>query len=76
MYAHCNGVWVRFGGSYWLAETPLAVSVMGYLAGTMELLAADTARFVIDLRYIDPAVYPNLGEVIIYHQTTEDLRCM
>src|SRR5215469_15912608 len=26
MYAHCNGVWVRFGGSYWLAETPLAVS--------------------------------------------------
>jgi hypothetical protein len=50
----------------------LAADRGGYLSGTMELLDADTARFVNDQRYYDSRL-----EVIIYRKTDEEVpRCM
>jgi hypothetical protein len=77
LFAHCGAELVRFGGSGWRAEQPLAISWFGYFPGTMELLDADTARFVLDLRYVDPRYFTlPPAEVTIYHPTTDNPRCM
>jgi hypothetical protein len=74
LYIHCGGLLVRFGGASWRAAQPLdrLATGGGYISGTMELLDADTTRYVNDQRYYDSPV-----EVIIYRKTDEEVpRCM
>jgi hypothetical protein len=68
LYAHCGIDLVRFGGANWRAESPYGDGLPGYIAGTMELLDGDTARFVIDQRHFASRV-----EVIVYHKTAEQV---
>ncbi len=77
IYAHCGAELVRFGGSNWRADQPLQTTAESYIAGTMELPDADTARFALDLRYLDQlAISGPPVEVVIYHQTTDAVGCM
>jgi len=66
LYTHCGIEYAPFGGKTWRAITPLpeprakpgenGITVYsGYTAGTMTLVDASTARFVVDLRYTDVA---------------------
>jgi hypothetical protein len=68
LYAHCGIDLVRFGDANWRAEPPYGDGLPGYIAGTMELLDPNTARFVVDLRY-----FASRTEVIIYHRTNEEV---
>lgn len=63
LYVHCGGEFTRFAGNTWQTSTPPGnlqprpepdgrTRVTGYLAGTMELVSADLARFVVDMRYV------------------------
>ncbi|WP_155374427.1 hypothetical protein [Catellatospora vulcania] len=66
LYVHCTGEFTRFGGRHWHSDSPPGDlsprpgsngnrKITGFVAGTMELLDADTARFVIDTRYVETA---------------------
>jgi hypothetical protein len=66
LYTHCGIEYAPFGGKTWRAITPLpeprakagedGITVYsGYTAGTMTLVDAATARFVVDVRYADVA---------------------
>jgi hypothetical protein len=73
LYTHCGGEYTRFAGRTWRADNPPGnpvpradaagvTRVTGYVYGTMTLLAADQAEFVIDPRGIagppaDPVVF-------------------
>ena len=68
LYAHCGIDLTRFGGASWRAEQPYVDGLPGYVVGTMELLDADTARFVFDQRYFASTI-----EVIIFHKTADEV---
>jgi hypothetical protein len=76
LMAHCTGEFTRFGGRFWRTDDPpgnLAprsdpdgtTRITGYLAGTMQLVDADTARFIIDTYYVDVT-----DPVVEYHAMT------
>jgi hypothetical protein len=66
LYTHCGIELAQFAGANWRAERPFAGPLPGYIAGTLELLAEDHARFVIDKRQFDTSL-----EVIYYRKTAE-----
>ncbi|MBX6748086.1 MAG: hypothetical protein IRY85_00190 [Micromonosporaceae bacterium] len=68
LYAHCGIELVQFAGATWRAEQPYHGALPGYIAGTLELLDAETARFVIDQDHFASEV-----EVIIYRKTSDDV---
>jgi hypothetical protein len=73
---HCGGWFLRFGGRIWRTDTPPDyhlrreangnTKITGFIAGTAELVDQDTARFVMDTRYVD-ADQP----VVLYELTTQ-----
>lgn len=46
LYTHCGIDVVQFAGGTWRATVPVTNGLPGYVAGTLELLASDRARFI------------------------------
>jgi hypothetical protein len=78
LYVHCTGEFTRFGGRYWQTDAPPGdlrprpepdgrTRITGFIAGTMELLDSDTARFVMDTRYVASS-----QPVVLYRRTPQE----
>ncbi len=73
IFSHCRYDLIPIAGGTWRAQEPFDHDLsVGGIPGTVELLDADTARFVIDQEFVDSD-----PDVIIYERTDEEIApCM